>query len=77
MQTANLYQTKVDSISALALKRDISDSMSSTEIQLLAALDRPISSITNLQDELNNRAGQTAMVVALSNKVDKEGSISL
>jgi hypothetical protein len=51
--------------------------MSSTEIQALAALDRPISSITGLQGELDNRAGQSATVAALSFKVDKEGSISL
>jgi hypothetical protein len=51
--------------------------MSSTEIQALAALDRPISSITGLQGELDNRAGQSATTVALSLKVDKEGSISL
>jgi hypothetical protein len=77
VQTANLYQTKTASTASLALKRDVSDSMSSTEIQALAALDRPISSITGLQGELDNRAGQSATVVALSNKVDKEGSISL
>jgi len=37
---------------------------------------RPISFITGLQGELNNKAGQSATTVALSNKVDKEGSIS-
>jgi len=37
---------------------------------------RPISYITGLQGELNNKAGQSATTVALSNKVDKEGSIS-
>jgi len=133
VQTANLYQTKVDTVTALALKRDIAtslsavdvaaalalkrdvatsvsaaevatalslkrdvatslsavqvaaglglkrniaDSLSTTEIQTLAAAARPISSITGLQGELDNRAGSSATVSALSFKVDKEGSIS-
>jgi len=76
-QTAEIYQTKVASAAALVLKRDVGDSMSAAEIQALAALDRPISSITGLQGELDNRAGQSATTVALSLKVDKEGSISL
>jgi hypothetical protein len=47
-----------------------------TDTVYTAPGSRPISYITGLQGELNNRAGQSATTVALSNKVDKEGSIS-
>jgi len=73
---AAAYQTIAASNAGLALKRDGADSLSTTQIHALAAASRPISSVTDLQTELYERANLTAVTIALSNKVDKEGSIS-
>jgi len=75
-ETAAAYQTIAASNAGLATKRDIADSLSTAQIQALASAARPISSITDLQTALDQRANLSAMTGALSFKVDKEGSIS-
>ena len=47
-----------------------------TDTLYTAPASRPVSYITGLQGQLDNKAGQSATTVALSNKVDKTGSIS-
>jgi len=55
---------------------DVPENATFTDTVYSAPSSRPISYITGLQGELDSRAGQSATTVALSNKVDKEGSIS-
>jgi len=55
---------------------DVPENASFTDTVYSAPSSRPISYITGLQSDLDSRAVQSATTIALSNKVDKEGSIS-
>jgi len=75
-EIASAYRTIAASNAGLALKRDIADSLRTTEIQGLVSASRPISSVSDLQAQLDSKAPQSATVPSLSFKVDKTGSIS-
>ena len=78
-QTAVIYQTKVDTTNALALKRDIATSLSAVEVAAGLALKRNVAdSLTTgeVNALLGSKVDDTTHQSALSLKRDKEGSLS-